>query len=169
MNYLYRCTVCNSQFTRKWNANRHNRDSHNGLADTFSIKDNVVLSIRNNIFPLPKNNPTIEDEDQIILEVIGKLIGPFDELDQLMGRSAGLKGLNTLMDIFQSALLTPNPVKSLNDSIAQYRYLAGRKKLEEYLVISKSLNPVKAKLLLTQMIKDSIYFKNKISYNKGSR
>lgn len=161
MNYLYRCTFCNKRYTRKWNAKRHNADKHNNLADIYSIKENIVLSIKEKMVASSESQLDLMDEEQLALDIIGELTGPVDELAQLMQNNLQLANHNDLVNIFMDSLSSPNPVQTLDSWVKWYRCLAGRNRLVGYIVTSKGMLPSVAQLFLTQMIKDSPYFKKR--------
>ena len=78
----YACNSCKKNFSRKWNALRHNEQIHHGLAIIFNKKTGVLFmnsNASNNGVGEPYEHKGYE---QIILDIFGRLIQPFEELEK---------------------------------------------------------------------------------------
>jgi len=110
-NKFYKCSECNSSFSRKWNALRHNKikhsnfakisndnikaerfsyKSHNKLYDykfKFKLLEQVENETNRNEYGLYFSDSFTADPIDIkIIKIIDQVIKPFEELECLSGR-----------------------------------------------------------------------------------
>ncbi len=151
------------KFTRKWNAFRHVRDIHNGFA-TFSNHGRLVFMDKDfydkGIFPNDHlSEYDKEDEiDEHILEIYGKIIKPFEELEKLYSNYPEPDRTKYLGHFLSMALLSTDPIKEINNTINFRRKLNGRTKIMHYVSKNYGMNLVQVDSYLTKLIKSRPYF-----------
>ena len=125
------------KFTRKWNAYRHVRDMHNGFA-TFSNHGRLVFMDKDfydkGLFP-KDHLSEYEREDEIderVLEIYGKIIKPFEELEKLYSTHPEADKLKYLGGIILLALSNSDPIKKINNAIKFNREVNDKLKFMHY-------------------------------------
>lgn len=168
MNY-YGCNKCKKRFSRKWHALRHNESIHHGLAIIFNHQLGPIFKNHSNSDTLSSQDPfRLETEaEQKVLDVFGKIIDSFEELEKLVSHWPELQRIKFLSDIVITALMSPNPVKLLHDAIDFNRSLYGKAKIVNYVARSSIVNPIQADVYLTELIKSSPYYKKYINFNNS--
>lgn len=79
----YICNSCKKIFSRKWNALRHNEQVHDGPAIILNEKTGALFKNSNGSNNGACEPYELEGEEQIILDVFGRLIQPFEELESI--------------------------------------------------------------------------------------
>ena len=202
----YVCTTCNRTFSRKNNAERHNRSLHDEMAVIFNKdtgwrsdktkenKSSFTLSlsssktptdatthndtIPSSRVPYPNNledlnigitDPEIDIkiDDEKFFEIFGKISPLIDELDTLLSEyKSHEERINILSDGIILALMSPNPIRSLKDTINLHRLYKGVTKASGFVALSKNIPPAKAQLMLKAMVLSAPYSKNENKFNK---
>jgi hypothetical protein len=160
-NKFYKCDGCSSSFSRKWNALRHNKLKHSNSAqisnnksktDRFSYRarnkysdyqlkfrelEKVESEINDNEFGIYFSEFfTANPIDIKIIKIIDQLIGPLEELEDLLLGPIGEKTkAKILLNSLYSCLQTHNPVNSMNETVELYRSMNGIKKIAHYISI----------------------------------
>jgi hypothetical protein len=150
------------KFTRKWNAFRHVIDIHGCFA---SISNHKGLVFINDDFSVNgfaskdhlSENKKEEELDQRVLEIYGYLIKSFEELEKLCSHYPEPERIKYLANHIVMAILSPDPLKAINNAINLIRKLNGKAKLVHYVSKSYGMNPVQAESYLTNLIKSSRY------------
>ena len=182
-NKFYKCDYCNRDFSRKWNALRHNKIKHsnaakisddnintNGLSyksrnkyyeyqNKFKLLKQVEREIDKNEFDfyfsdLFTANPT----DIKIIKIIDQLIKPFDELKDLLIDIEDKTKAFVLVNSLYSSLQTNNPVHSMNETVELYRSMRGVKKIAKYMSILEGEISDDPLLILREKIQTSPIF-----------
>ena len=184
-NKFYKCSECNSSFSRKWNALRHNKikhsnfakisndnikserfsyKSHNKLHDyklKFKLLEQVENEINRNEYGLYFSDSFTADPIDIkIIKIIDQLIKPFEELEYLLGPLEERKKAKILLNSLYSCLQTHNPVRSMNDTIELYRSMKGIKKIAGYMLKVERESSGDPISILKEIIQDSYIFKS---------
>lgn len=150
------------KFSRKWNAFRHVMDIHGGLATISNHRGLAFLDdFSINGFDSNVHLSEIEKQDEIdqrVLEIYGKIIKPFEELEKLSSSDPEANKLKYLGGHIILALLSPDPIKTINNAIKLKRKLAGRVKIVNYVSKNSGMNLVQAESYLTNLIKSGRYF-----------
>ncbi len=168
---LYVCTNCKEKFSRKWNANRHNKVVHSEMAIIFNTKTGSLLNYKgkdqrynnsgnvqqkasfnksfknldNSFSPVHKNE--LESEEEIkITSVFGKLKLPFEELEKLISDQPENIKIKLLSDLVTSSLMSPNPVKSLQGHVDFYQSVLGKQKIIKYVSRGNHFTPSQSKV-----------------------
>ncbi len=163
----YRCNRCKRNFSRKWNALRHNEQTHHGLAIIFNMKTGGLFKNSNG-----SNNGTgkpykHKDDEQIITDIFGRLIQPFEELEKaLSGEVQQIELTNYLSDTIIGALSSSDPVKSIQDTLNFSHSIKARKKMVSYVARGMNISSHQAEIYLAVLIKSSKYYKNYTKYSK---
>lgn len=163
----YVCNQCNKKFNRKWNALRHNRQIHHELAiihnDTngFVYKNSKQLNSTTNPDLLYEHGI----EEQSIIDIFGKLILPFSELEKEFDGNNESDKVKYLSMLVVGALNSPDPVKMLQDTLHFSRSVKGKIKIVSYVAEAMNLNVIQAEQFLNDIIKRSKYFKNYCKLN----
>lgn len=163
----YRCNSCKKNFSRKWNALRHQEQTHHGLAIIFNKKTGAIFKNSNG-----SNNETSEpyeheDEEQIITDIFGRLIQPFEELEKaLSGNVQQIELINYLSNIIVGALSSSDPVKSIQNTLHFSHSIKGKVKMVSYVAQGMNIPPHQAEIYLAELIKSSRYYKNYTKYSK---
>ncbi len=175
---VYKCSICNQSFSRRWNASRHNKLIHGDLATIlnnkmqpkqfFSKSQNKFQKYMKkfekfNIFDEIYGNDwdifTMNPESEKIMKIIGQLIVPFEELEKLTSRFDEDIRAFILYHSFKSCLKSYNPVKSLGEMAEVYRSLEGRQKISSYVSKSTGMPIEEAKSVIDAEIKGASIFK----------
>ena len=148
---IYKCGYCNQIFGRKWNAQRHDRVIHSNAAGISNINFRSKPSNKSiqrsyyykRIFDLidQVSADTPEwldidlsdifswDRDDIkIIKIIDQLIGPYNELEELLNPVEKYKREFILSKTFEASLEVDNPVRYMNETVAIFRSIYGIKK-----------------------------------------
>ena len=159
---LYTCNQCNKNFKRKWNALRHNKKIHHELAIIYNKTNGFIFQNSKRSNNLTKFDPVYEHEieEQNILDIFGKLMQPFRELEkELDGLTESDKIMN-LGTLIVGALDSSDPVKILQDALQFNRTLAGKERMVSYVAMNNRMTNIQAEQYLNEKIKRSKYFKN---------
>jgi hypothetical protein len=159
-NKFYKCGDCNSTFSRKWNALRHNKLKHSNSAQIsndniedkgssykshnkyydyqlkFKVLGEVEGEINDNEFDMYFSDIfTANPIDIKIIKIIDQLIRPFEELEDLLGPIGEKTKATILLNSLYACLQTHNPVNSMNETVELYRSMNGIKKIAHYISI----------------------------------
>ena len=93
------------------------------------------------------------------LEIYGKIIKPFEELEKLYSNYPEPDRINYHANHIILALNSYDPTKTINNAINFNRKLTGRAKIMYYVSIYLRMNPVQAESYLTNLIKSRPYFR----------
>ena len=162
----YKCNRCKRNFSRKWNALRHNEQTHHGLAIIFNMKTGGLFKNNNG-----SNNQTgkpykHKDDEQIITDIFGRLIQPFEELEKALGNVQPIKRTNYLSSIIIRALSSSDPVKMIQNMLNFNHSIKGKVKIVSYVAQGMNISPDQAEIYLAKLIKSKSYYKN---YTKISK
>lgn len=151
------------KFTRKWNALRHVIDIHGGFATISNYRGLVFIDDDFSVDHFASNVHLSELEkqdeiDQRILEYYGKIIKPFEELEKLYSIYPEANRLRYLGGMINLALLSPDPIKTINNAIKDKHKLNARVKIVHYVSKNSGINIVLAESYLTDLIKNGSYF-----------
>jgi hypothetical protein len=184
---LYVCSKCDKNFSRKWNAERHNELMHDDLSpiryrktkSSFEPKLKTKGSNHKNkpvLFQsidsafkdidIGKSFSSYEDfgpDKQKIIKIFGQLAQPFEELEKLMDISDKKSKNNTLCRIFISCLKSSRPVKSMNETVEMHRSMKFRKEIEKQVAMAYKKSADEVTLFLESIIRNSTYFKRNIN------
>ncbi|WP_415310697.1 hypothetical protein [Candidatus Nitrosocosmicus sp. FF01] len=128
---VYSCNQCNKNFKRKWNALRHNKKIHHELAIIFNKTNGFVYQNSKESNNVTNFDPLYEQEveEQNIVDIFGKLMHPFAELEKELDGSLESNKVNYLSTLVVGALASSDPVKTLQDAL-QFQPVNKREKLE---------------------------------------
>jgi hypothetical protein len=158
----YICSQCNKKFNRKWNALRHNRQIHHELAIIYNKTTGFVFQNSKQSNYKTDFNPVdeYEIEEQNIVDVYGKLMQPFSDLEKELAGTAESNRINYLCNLVVGALNSSDPVKMLQDMLHFNRSIKGKAKIVSYVAKGMHINNISAEQYLNEIIRNSKYFKN---------
>lgn len=184
-NKFYKCSECNSSFSRRWNALRHNKikhsnfakisndnikterfsyESHNKIHDykrKFKLLEQVENEFNDNEYNLYFSDSFTADPIDIkIIKIIDQLIQPFEELEELIDPIEEKTKATILLNSLYSCLKTHNPVRSMNETIELYRSMKGIKKIAGYMLEAERESTGDPISILKEIIQDSHIFKS---------
>lgn len=158
----YNCTICKKKFSRRWNANRHNNTIHAGLSIIYDNETGVRINSKQ---PYHANSTVKGEEpetnEKLILDIVGKMLQPFEELEILYIHKSEHEKIKNLSELLVEALSTSNPVRALNDALEYQRSLRAKIKFIEYISTSMNVHSNIAASHLTDLIKRNRYYKKK--------
>jgi hypothetical protein len=159
---VYRCNQCNKNFKRKWNALRHNKKIHHDLAIIFNKTNGFVYQNSKESNNVTNFDPIHEQEveEQNIVDIFGKLMHPFTELEKELYGSLESNKVNYLSTLVVGALANSDPVKTLQDALNFNRSLKGKVKIVSYVAKGMGISNLQAEHYLNEIIRNSKYFKN---------
>ena len=159
---LYTCNQCNKNFKRKWNALRHNKKIHHELAIIYNKTNGFIFQNTKRSNNLTKFDPVYEHEieEQNIVDIFGKLIHPFSELEKELDGNNESHKINYLSTLIVGALNSSDPVKMLQDALQFSRSVKGKVKIVSYVARDMHISPMQAEQYLNEIIRNSEYFKN---------
>jgi hypothetical protein len=99
--------------------------------------------------------------EQITLDLFGKMLQNFEVLENLFSHKTEDEKNRILSSLLLGALITPNPVKSLNDAISFGRSLRAKVKFVNYISKSNSIPPIMAESMLKNLVKNNQWIKKK--------
>ena len=158
----YSCNQCNKNFKRKWNALRHNKKIHHELAIIFNKTNGFVYQNSKESNNVTNFDPLYEQEveEQNIVDIFGKLMHPFAELEKELDGSLESNKVNYLSTLVVGALASSDPVKTLQDALQFHRSIKGKVRIISYVAKDLNIPLIQAEQYLNQIIKSSKYFKN---------
>lgn len=158
----YSCNQCNKNFKRKWNALRHNKKIHHELAIIFNKTNGFVYQNSKESNNVTNFDPLYEQEveEQNIVDIFGKLMHPFAELEKELDGSLESNKVNYLSTLVVGALASSDPVKTLQDALNFNRSLKGKVKIVSYVAKGMGISNLQAEHYLNEIIRNSKYFKN---------
>jgi ribonucleotide reductase alpha subunit len=163
----YTCNSCKKIFSRKWNALRHNEQIHHGLAIIFNNKTGVLFKNSNASDNGIGEQYEHEGDEQINLDIFGRLIQPFEELEKALGGDVRqIERTTYLSNIIIGALSTSDPVKLIQDTLNFNHSIKGKVKMVSYVAQGMNISPLQAEIYLTKLIKSRSYYKNYTRYSK---
>jgi hypothetical protein len=194
---LYSCTGCNKIFSRRYNAERHNKQVHDEMAVVYDnttnrVSDKGTMAIKrasvagsssmdigdkakdsfnaNSLKTTYSESSTDKDndEEEKILKVLGKMLPLIGELDSLLADVPAEKRIDTVGQIIMSSLMSSNPFKAMRDAINLHNSIKGMKKASYFVAESRKITPGQAQELLRLTILNAPYFKNKLDYSSNS-
>jgi hypothetical protein len=158
----YICTTCKKKFSRKWNANRHNNTVHYGMSDVFNNETRIVMNNKKLYSDDTVGGVYQEDLiEQITLDLFGKMLQNFEVLENLFSHKTEDEKNRILSSLLLGALITPNPVKSLNDAISFGRSLRAKFKFVNYISKNKRIPTIMAESILINLVKNNQWIKKK--------
>jgi hypothetical protein len=118
------CLICHHDFTRKWNAERHNKNKHAGRATIVPVHEYLYgppihkpTSLRSNTSPSFKKNP-IQDVLARLTEEIGK---EFEDLEREVQSFPENSRKQVLGFAVYNAVHSPDLKDSMQDSLKTIR------------------------------------------------
>jgi hypothetical protein len=102
-----------------------------------------------------------DQDEQIVMDLFGKMLPNFDELENLISHKAEDDKNRLLSDWLFAVLVTPNPVKSLNDTISYERSMKAKFKFVYYVSKSMKIPPIMAETALKNLIKNNPWIKKR--------
>ena len=158
----YVCNQCNKKFNRKWNALRHNRQMHHELAIIYNKNNGFIFqnSKQSSNMADSDHHYEYEIEEQNIVDIFGKLIHPFSELEKELDGNNESHKINYLSTLIVGALNSSDPVKMLQDALQFSRSVKGKVKIVSYVARDMHISPMQAEQYLNEIIRNSEYFKN---------
>jgi hypothetical protein len=99
--------------------------------------------------------------EQITLDLFGKMLQNFEVLENLFSHKAENEKNRILSSLLLGVIITPNPVKSLNDAISFGRSLRAKFKFVNYISKSMSIPPIMAESILKNLVKNNQWIKKK--------
>ncbi|MBA2268647.1 MAG: hypothetical protein M3Q77_00765 [Thermoproteota archaeon] len=113
----YSCNRCKKNFSRKWNALRHNEQIHHGLAIIFNKKTGALFKNSDGSNNGAGEPYGPEGDEPVILDIFGRLIQPFEELEKALSDVQQIERTNYLSNIIIGALSSSDPVKSIQNTL----------------------------------------------------
>ncbi len=113
------------------------------------------------------NDNEADADEKVILDIVGKMLPPFEELENLFISKPENERTNDLSELLVTALKTSNPVMSLNNILDFHRSMRSKIKFIEYLSKSTNAFPIIGESLLTDLVKNNRWYKNKVSFDNG--
>ncbi len=164
----YICNQCNKKFSRKWNALRHNKQIHHELAIVYNKATGVDFKNSKESNTTTNYDPFYEQEieDLNIVDIFGKLMQPFIELEKELVDVKESDKINYISTLIIGALRSSDPVKIIQDAVDFNRSVKGKVKIVNYVAKHMQIPNVQAEQYLNQIIKSSRYFKNYSKTNK---
>jgi hypothetical protein len=101
-----------------------------------------------------------EIEEQNIVDIFGKLMHPFTELEKELDGSKDSTKINYLSTLVVGALNSSDPVKVVQDALHFNRSIKGKVKIVSYVANGMHIPKIQAEQYLNEIIKSSKYFKN---------
>ena len=136
------------------------------------IFDNETRIIMDNKNPYGENVTAksdaieVETNEHLILDIAGKMLKPFEELEDLYSHKSDQEKIKNLSEMIVDALGTSNPVRSLNNTIDYQRSWSAKKKFASYISKHMNFSLVQADYYLTDLIKKNKLYKNHVKYKK---
>ena len=163
----YSCNSCKKNFSRKWNALRHNEQIHHGLAIIFNVKTGTLFKNSNDPNNVACESYELDREEPIILDVFGRLIQSFEEIERaLSGDIQQIERTKYLSNVIIGALSSSDPVQSIQNILNFSHSIKGKAKMISYVSEGMNIQPHQADILLTKLIKSSKYYENYTKYSK---
>ena len=158
----YVCNQCNKNFSRKWNALRHNKKIHHELAIVFNKTTGLVFKNSKGSNNITNFDPMYEyeTEEQNIVDIFGRIMQPFTELEKELDGLTESQKIKNLSSLIVAALNSTDPVKMIQDNLYFIRSVKGKAKIISYVAKNMNISNVQAEQYLNQIIKRSQYFKN---------
>lgn len=158
----YVCNQCNKKFNRKWNALRHNRQIHHGLAIVYNKTTGFIFQNSKQSNNMTDFDPLYEYdiEEQNIVNIFGKLMQPFSELEKELDGKDESDKIDYLYKVVVGALISSDPVKMLQDALHFSRSVKGKAKIVSYVAKGMHIDNIRAEQYLNGIIRNSKYFKN---------
>ena len=158
----YICVICKKKFGRKWNANRHNNTVHSGMSIVFNNETGMVTDNKKLHSNYEVDGVDQDDlDEQIIMDLFGKMLKNFEELENLLSHKTENEKNRFLSDMLFAVLITPNPVKSLNDTLTFERSLRAKFKFVNYVSKSMKIPPIMAASSLKNLVKNNHWIKKR--------
>ena len=160
---MYKCSLCTKNFSRKWNANRHNSSIHTGFSVIYDNETKIKINNKNPYQNNPIKGQVPETNEKIILDIFGKMLQPFEELENLVTNKSKDEQIKFLSELLVEALSSSNPVRHFIDAIEFHHSLNAKLKFIEYISKSMNVTPIVGESFLTDLIKNNRYYKNKVN------
>lgn len=159
---VYTCNQCDKNFQRKWNALRHNKKIHHELAIIYNKTNGFIFQNSKESNDVTNYDPVYEHEieELNIVDIFGKLMHPFAELEKELDGMTESKKINYLCTLVVGALNSSDPVKILQDALLFNRSVKGKVKIVSYVAKGLQIPNIQAEQYLNEIIKSSRYFKN---------
>jgi hypothetical protein len=158
----YICNQCNKNFKRKWNALHHNKKIHHDLAIISNKTNGFIYQNSRGLNSMADFDPLFEREieKQNILDIFGKLMPTFTELEKELDGIAESDKVKNLYTLIIGALNSSDPVKKLQDALHHNQSIKGKIKIVSYVARGMNIPSIQAELYLDEIIRSSRYFKN---------
>ncbi len=138
MVYYFECNQCNRKFTRKWNAFRHAINIHDGFATIHNNQTGIVfindefIDDSFSTMDHPAHYKKGDELDQKVLQIYGKIIGPFEELEKLCNVYPESERIRYLSNVINIVLISRDPIKTIRNIVNFNRSVTGKIKIVSY-------------------------------------
>ncbi len=177
----YKCSSCKKNFSRKSNAERHNIDIHNEMADIYNSENELIsnrraITTKNNeskqlskgfnisALKAKYSNPSVDEDnndEEKVLKVFGKMLPLIEVLDKSLTDIPHAQRIDTVAELIILSLSAKNPFKLMKNAIGFNHSIRGMKKASYFVAASKKITPSQAQEILRTTIFNAPYFKNK--------
>ena len=132
------------------------------MSNVFNSETGMILENKklNSGYETDEVDQDYQDE-QIVMELFGKMLQNFEELENLLSHKTEDDKYRFLSDLLFAVLVTPNPVKSLNDAISFERSVKAKFKFVNYVSKGMKITPIMAETLLKNLIKNNHWIKRR--------
>jgi hypothetical protein len=151
----YVCSLCKKDFSRKSNANRHDLNQHQGLAEIVRVGDHILRE-KSFVAKTKYRNDDglfdIDPKEARLLDILEKLVPRFEEMERVLS-NPNLKEKEMLCgQAIIDAISSPDPIRAMTIYLDSIRKDRSVPQMINYVALSLGVSPIKARESLKNMI-----------------
>jgi hypothetical protein len=147
-------SLCKKDFTRKSNANRHDLNQHQGLAEIVRVGDYKLGE--KGFFAKPKFRndrlSNIDPKEARLFDILEKLVPRFEEMEQALSHSNSNEIRMIWGDAIIHAISSPDPIRAMTRSFSEIREGRSVRKMINCVALSLGVSRTHAQEILKNMI-----------------
>ncbi|MDN5845657.1 MAG: hypothetical protein L0H53_05215 [Candidatus Nitrosocosmicus sp.] len=110
-----------------------------------------------------------EGDEQIILDIFGKLIQPFEDLEKPLSDVQEIDRTTYLSNVIVGALSIFDPIKSIQNTLNFCHSIKGKVKIVSYVSRRMKIPHHQAEVCLAELIRSSRYYDNILNILKSKK
>ena len=139
------CSLCHQNFTRKWNAYRHNNTLHGNQADIVTEQGFPYLAARNQKKSSTFVNESHEDRRETMLhDALEGISNEIEETERLLSDSPEQERVNLIGESIFDAIRSTDPKKRIRDRLRSIRRSKTAAKTIHYVALALNIHPFQA-------------------------
>jgi hypothetical protein len=150
----YVCNLCKKDFSRKSNANRHDLNQHQGLAEIIRVGDHKLREKGFSAKENPDSNILFYEHPKKahLFDILEKLVPRFEEMEQALSSSNSEDKQKIWAQAIMRAISSPDPIRSMTRSADAIRKGRSVRRMINCVAFSLEVDRTNAEEMLKNML-----------------